>query len=318
MYTRFWEQLLDWSLRPVESKRMTLSTETRDGFVLVRVEARRDDEEPDVRLTFRGGVTMPGGREGGSRELRFEQKQSGVYEAKFKAEEAGSYFIDAAAVKREKVQDKDGKTVEREVVTDSVRAGVTIPYSPEFSDMEPNPTLMEDLAALTGGRVYTDDEGELLRVARSGEVFRPGLALTKSLQPIWFWLVFVSCVLLLFDVAVRRIAVDPVAVVAVAQGYWDRLRGATAPREAAPEFIERLRSRKAKVGEAIDQGRAGRRFEGEAGAAPPPGADEATNASAPRRAPKLPPKAAEQPEDYTSRLMRAKRRAMEEREKRKD
>src|SRR5262249_47765578 len=194
MYTRFWEQLLDWSLRPVESKRMTLSTETRDGFVLVRVEARRDDEEPDVRLTLRGGVTMPGGREGGSRELRFEQKQRGVYEAKFKAEEAGSYFIDAAAVKRKKVQDKDGKTVEREVVTDSVRAGVTIPYSPEFSDMEPNPTLMEDLAALTGGQVYADDESELLRVARSGEVFRPGLALTKSLQPIWFWLGFVSCV----------------------------------------------------------------------------------------------------------------------------
>src|SRR5262249_57793285 len=181
------------------------------------------------------GVTLPGGRDGGSRQLRFEQKQSGVYEAKFKAEEAGSYFIDAAAVKREKFKDKDGKISEREVVTDSVRAGVTIPYSPEFSDMEPNTALMEEVRELTGGRSYSDDEGELLRVARSGEVFRPGLALTKSLQPIWFWLVFVSCVLLLFDVAVRRIAIDPVQVMAVTQHVWDRIRGTAAPREAAAE-----------------------------------------------------------------------------------
>jgi uncharacterized membrane protein len=318
MYTRFWEQLLDWSLRPVESKRLTLTTETRDGYVLVRVEARRDDNEPDVRLTLRGGVSAPGGREGGSRALRFEQKQSGVYEAKFKAEEAGSYFVDAAAVKREKVTDKDGKTVEREVVTDSVRAGVTIPYSPEFSDVEPNTSLMEEMANVTGGRVYSDEGEGLLQVARSGEVFRPGLALTKSLQPIWFWLVFVSCVLLLFDVAVRRIAVDPVAVVAVTQRLWDRLRGAAAPREAAVEFFERLRSRKAQVGQTLDQGRASRRFEGEASTAAPLRADESMPTSKPRTAPKPATPAAQQEDDYTSRLMRAKRRAMEERDKRKE
>jgi uncharacterized membrane protein len=319
MYTKFWEQLLDRSLRPVESKRLTLTTETRDGFVLVRVEARRDDNEPDVRLTLRGGVTTPSGRADGSRQLRFEQKQSGVYEAKFKAEEAGSYFIDAAAVKREKAKDKDGNIVEREVVTDSVRAGVTIPYSPEFSDMEPNTALMEELAALTGGRTYSDDEAALLGAARSGDVFRPGLALTKSLQPIWFWLVFASCVLLLFDVAVRRIAIDPVVVIAATQRLWDRLRGTAAPREGAVEFFERLRSRKAQVGQAIDQGRAARRFEGEGITAAPPSlsADEPKPRPAPKPA-AAPPPAPEAKEDYASRLMRAKRRAMEERDKRKD
>jgi uncharacterized membrane protein len=322
MYTKFWEQLLDWSLRPVESKRLMLTTEARDGFVLVRVEARRDDNEPDVRVTLRGGVTMPGGRADGSRQLRFEQKQSGVYEARFKAEEAGSYFIDAAAVKRQKMTDKNGKVLEREVVTDSVRAGVTIPYSPEFSDMEPNTALMEELREITGGRSYADDESELAQVARSGEVFRPGQAVTKSLQPIWFWLVFAACVLLLFDVAVRRIAVDPVQVVAVAQGLWDRLRGTAAPREVAVEFLDRLRSRKAQVGQTLDQSRAARRFESEDEvAAPPPGADEARPVEPLRAAPKpgaAPKPAAEQPEDFASRLMRAKRRAMEEREKRKE
>jgi uncharacterized membrane protein len=260
MYTRFWEQLLDWSLRPVESKRLSLTTKMSDGFITVRVDAVRDDGEPDVRLTMRGGVSSPSGRPDSTHELRFEQKQSGVYEAKFRADEAGSYFIDAAAVKRERAKDKSGKLVEREVVTDSVRAGVTIPYSPEFLDMEPNPSLMEEIRQITGGQNYSDDEQELIRAARSGEVFRPGLALSKSLQPIWFWLVFAASVLLLFDVAVRRIAIDPVVVAAAAQGVWDRFRGVSTPREVAAEFLERLHSRKARVGQSLDQSRASRRF----------------------------------------------------------
>jgi hypothetical protein len=320
MYTKFWEQLLDWSLRPVESKRLSLSTETRDGYVIVRVDARRDDGEPDVRLMLRGGVSTPSGRPDAAHELRFEQKQSGVYEAKFRADEAGSYFIDAAAVKREKVKDKTGKLIEREVVTDSVRAGVTIPYSPEFSDMEPNPALMEEIRQVTGGQSYSDGEPELLRVARSGVVFRPGLALTKSLQPIWFWLVFAASVLLLFDVAVRRIAIDPIAVVASAQTQWDRLRGVSAPREVAVVFLERLKSRKEQVGQTFDQFRAAKRFEGEAISTAPLGADDLTKSAPQRPSPPLAPQATpeEHKEDYASRLMRAKRRAMEDRDKKKD
>jgi hypothetical protein len=269
---------------------------------------------------MRGGVSTPSGRPDAAHELRFEQKQSGVYEAKFRADEAGSYFIDAAAVKREKAKDKTGNVVEREVVTDSVRAGVTIPYSPEFSDMEPNPALLEQLREITGGQTYSDDEAALLQIARSGEVFRPGLALSKSLQPIWFWLVFTASVLLLFDVAVRRIAIDPVVVVAAAQRGWDRLRGVSAPREVAAEFFDRLRSRKAQVGQTLDQSRAARRFEAEATSAPPPGADEAKAMPVQQGpGPRTPsPAPQEQKEDFASRLMRAKRRAMEEREKKKD
>jgi uncharacterized membrane protein len=319
MYTKFWEQLLDWSLRPVESKRLSLTTETRDGFVIVRVDARREDGEPDVRLTMRGGVSTPSGRPDASHELRFEQKQSGVYEAKFRADEAGSYFIDAAAVKREKAKDKAGNLVEREVVTDSVRAGVTIPYSPEFSDMEPNPALMEQLREVTGGQTYIDDEAALIQVARSGELFRPGLVQSKSLQPIWFWLVFTASVLLLLDVAVRRIAIDPVVAIAAAQRVWDHLRGVAAPREVAAEFFDRLRSRKAQVGQTLDQSRAARRFEGEAASAPPPGADESKPVPVQRPAPRTASAAQqEQKDDFASRLMRAKRRAMEEREKKKE
>ena len=323
MYTRFWEQIVDWTLRPVESKRLTMTTEQREGKVIVTVEARREDNEPDVHLTFRGGVTVAGGRAGDARALTFQQKRSGVYVAEFKAEEAGSYFIDAASVRREKVRSKDGKMVEREVPIDSIRAGVTIPYSPEFLDMDADTALMERLAAITDGKVYADGDEALAKVAKSGELFRPGTAIAKSLQPVWFWLVFASAVLLFFDVAVRRISIDPVQVAATAQTVWDKLRGTATGEARAPEFFDRLRSTKVQVGQTLERGRAARRFEaGDVPASAPEGADATSLPQPPRPAarPASPPLPAAEEEagDYGSRLLRAKRRAMQDRDNKKD
>jgi uncharacterized membrane protein len=324
MYTQFWEQLVDWTLRPVESKRLTMTSEQRDGKVIVTVEARREDGEPDVRLTFKGGVTVAGGRVGDARVLTFQQKRSGVYVAEFKAEEAGSYFIDAASVRREKVRGKDGKMVEREVPIDSIRAGVTIPYSPEFLDMDADTELMKRLAAITDGKVYADDDVTLADVAKTGELFRPAAAIAKSLQPVWFWLVFASAVLLLCDVAVRRISIDPVQVAAGAQTVWDRLRGTASAEARAPEFFDRLRSTKVQVGQKLERGRAGRRFDaGDASVSAPEGADATSQPQPPRPAtPSAPPPrsaaAEEEAGDYGSRLLRAKRRAMQDRDKQKD
>src|SRR5262249_2101837 len=162
MYKKFWEQVVDWALRPVETGRLTMTTEYRDGKVKVTVEARDDNNRPLVNLNLRGGVTPPGAKGDDPRklELRFEQKNSGTYEAEFKAEEAGSYFINAQATRLTKIV-KDGKEVEVREGSDSIRSGVTIPYSPEFADLESNTALMEKLRALTGGKSFADDDEAL-------------------------------------------------------------------------------------------------------------------------------------------------------------
>ena len=69
--------------------------------------------------------------------LDFKQKSAGTYEAEFKADEAGSYFLNATA-KQTVEEMKDGKKVFTEKTIDGVRSGVTIPYSPEFADVETN------------------------------------------------------------------------------------------------------------------------------------------------------------------------------------
>jgi uncharacterized membrane protein len=330
-YLKFWEQVVDWALRDVETGRMIMTAEYRDGKVKVVVDARDDNNHAMTDLVLEGGVTSPsptgsedrkvGGKFG---TIKFEQKNSGLYEAEFKAEEAGSYFINAQARRSVKTV-KDGKdTVHEE--TDSVRAGVTVPYSPEFADMESNAPLLERLRAATGGSTFADAEAALARAASSGEVFRrAGLPPSRTSQPIWYWLLLACGVVMFFDVAVRRIAIDPAELVTAMKRVWEKLRRRTAAPVAAPQFLERLSSRKAQVDESFGRLRGSRRF-GPTDAmvsGVPPGADEAL-ANAEHAAPMvarpdgLEPKKEEEAADYASRLLKAKQRVWEERQKDKD
>jgi hypothetical protein len=306
--------VVDWSLRPTESRRLNMTTEYRDGKVRVTVDARTDANKPDIHLRLRGGITPPAGKPGGGgapRELRFVQKNSGLYEAEVKAEEAGSYFITAQATRTVKVK---GREVEEGV--DSVRSGVTLPYSPEFADLETNTALLERVRELTDGRAYVDDDQALAEAARSGDLFRPSPGRVKSLLPLWYWLLSLTCVLLFFDVATRRLAVDVRQAATVAQNAWARLRGLPVAEPSREAYVERLQTRPAQAGT-----RAAQRFEGGwvVGGAPlgadatapprPPAPGARPAAQAPEAAPQLEPEAG----DFAGRLLKAKKKVWEER-----
>jgi hypothetical protein len=331
IYKRFWEQMVDWSLRAVESGSLTMTTEYRDGKVKVIVEARdKNNNRPITDLRLRGAVTTPSGKvEGGGKStLKFEQKSSGRYEAVFKAEEAGSYFIAAQPVRFRKIQRKvieNGKEVikeeEREEPFDSVRAGVTVPYSPEFADVETNAGLLEELRRMTGGNSYMDDGPTLNDVAASGQLFRPGPPQARSMQPFWHWLVFLAGFVLVADVAVRRIALELEVIITPARKLWAKLRGQVPVAEATPQFLDRLRSRREEVTETLE--RRATRFEG--GDEPPESPPEETGGAPVPRSPTPPtpqpglaPQKPEEPQDFASRLMKAKKKVWEERDKGKN
>src|SRR5207249_775404 len=102
--------------------------EHKDGKIRVTVEAQDADKTPLTDVQLRAGITSPTFKVKDDRkiELKFEQKNAGVFEADFPAEEVGAHFIYIEAKWK-----KDGKEM-----SDNVRAGVTIPYSPEFAEME--------------------------------------------------------------------------------------------------------------------------------------------------------------------------------------
>ncbi len=322
IFGKFWEQVIDWSLRPTESRRLNMTTEYRDGKIRIVVDARTDDNQPDVHLKLRGGITLPNGKAdepGQQRELRFVQTGSGQYEAEVKAEEAGSYFLNAQAVRTKKVKGRDGQEHEIEEGVDSVRAGVTLPYSPEFAELVSNTPLLERLRELTGGRSYVEDEILLADAAEPGAVFRPAPERVKSLLPLWYWLVFLAAVLFLSDVAVRRLALSPERIAERARYIWARLRGLPVPEPMHTEVVERLQMRWHPPGMRSTQ-----RFEGETRPVGglPAGADAASAppASIPSEArPAGPGLGVAQPEpeatDYADRLLKAKKKALEDRKK---
>jgi uncharacterized membrane protein len=213
----------------------------------------------------------------------------------------------------------DGKPVEvqdkQEKILDARRTGVTLAYSPEFGDLESNSALLEKLSEITGGKVYPEESGALQNLARSGELYRTVPSSLKSLQPLWFWLVFGAGILLFFDVAIRRISIEPSEVSSFANRFWSSLRSRKmVANTQGDQFLAQLRQRKEAVVESIEKEKAARRFEGTEGIAPvaPAGAEETPIA---KPAPPPPVEAKPEPpvelekEDYFSKLQRAKRRA---------
>ncbi len=309
LYQKFWEQVVGWAMRSVESGRVVIYPEYRDGRVRVTVDVHDERDRPLAGVSLRGTITpvrtapTDGPQGPADRTIEFVRTAPGRFEADIAAEEAGAYFVYAQAV-------RDGQVI------DGARVGVAVPYSPEFADLEPNPGLLRRLADLTGGTVYTEGDTELLAVARSGEVFRDAPKTVRSLLPVWFWLVVASGFLLVLDVGVRRVSVEPAEVRAWAVRLWGRLRRHAVKPGGESAELDRLRRARDAAREAIDRDRAGRRFDpGDAPPTPVPPVIETPSVPPvpPPPAAPSPPPAGEPSDDFFTRMREAKRRAGQDR-----
>jgi len=281
-FARFWPQAIEWSMRSAETGRVSIFPEVRDGRIRLIVDVRDDHEKPLTGVNLKAFVSPP--REGDNPpSATFTRTGPGRFEGSFPATEAGAYFVNVRVM-------RDGKDI------DGRRVGVTVPYSPEFADLEPNPTLLQHLAEITGGKVYVEDDAELAKVARAGTVFRSATATTKALLPFWASLVLAAGVLLVCDVAVRRIALDPLAMYAVVVQRWRHLRTRFAVEPESAGLGQLLRVKEAVAG-VIEENRTYRRDE-------PPPSDTPVSPPPP---PPSPVPGAEPSDDYLSRLNKAKR-----------
>ena len=358
-YQKHWEQVVGWALRGGESDKLVVSTEVRDGKVRVTVEAADESgSKPITDLELRGFVSTPKGAAAKTVELKFKVTAGGAAEAEFPAEEAGSYLLNVRSRQRvagykgrfkeavpktvkleegklrladgtevRRVGDKlvyadDGKSVEETEydLFDGRRAGVSVSYSPEFADLETNAPLLAELARITGGKVFGDTPAELARVVESGDVFRSAPETLRAVLPLWHWLAFAAALVLVFDVGVRRVAVDAPAVGRTLSAAWTRLRKRAEWTAASAEdaFLSQLNFRKRHAEEAIERERAGRRFQPGEAVAPPPAADDASAAPPPQPLGPAPAPQPSQPaaeEDFFAKMQRAKRRADHHRDK---
>jgi len=246
---------------------------------------------------------------------RQTQTGPGRYEGEFDARQAGSYILNLAY----------RMGTGSEASSGSLQTGLSIAYSPEFRELQANEPLLSQLADRTGGRVVESDQAE--------KVFDPaGLPKAESRAAVWETLIKLMLLLFLLDVAVRRVAINPAELARKARAFIGDLAGRRRPAEASAAVLSTLKGTRERLREDMQQ----RAPASEVGTPPDRSAryeapvpdskvtEELSKAlggasehevEAPVVARPTRKKPAASEADYTSRLLRAKRRARGEMEK---
>jgi Mg-chelatase subunit ChlD len=303
-YEKLFSQMARWTMRPTDQQgALDVFAEVRDGAIQVVVTALDKDDQFLNFLDLNGTLLGPGMD---AQPLTLEQTAPGRYVGRVPITKTGSYFLSVNAGPEHA----------------PARAGINVPYSAEFHDQPSNPQLLRSLASLTpaGGKpglvLTAPRPDEKADPREQADVFRDDLRRATSRQDSWHLLAFVAGCLFLFDVFNRRVLVSFGWAPAAARKIGGYLRNRPATTTEPTAAIERLQARKNQVGQQLDERRAAARFEPSAGAATEL-AEETISVAAQERTPSaqhdagLAPQAEE--DTYTTRLLKAKQRAIKDR-----
>ncbi|MGE0787484.1 MAG: VWA domain-containing protein [Sandaracinaceae bacterium] len=188
-YSRFFSQLVREHMRQRHRQTLDMTAEVEDGEVRVVVDAIGGDDEflNDLRSTLHVEGPM-GARPRDDREERIDedhelrQTAPGRYEARFALTQYGSFVLTA-----------EHRAGER-VVAEST-AQLVNPYPLEYARFEPDLTLLERAATVTGGEVDPSVEA----------MFDPGEETALHHEELWPRVLFVALVLFVLDLLLRRV-----------------------------------------------------------------------------------------------------------------
>lgn len=186
-FNKFWAQLTRWTLRSASRSDVVATVERRDGVGEVVVDAVDGKGEFINFLDSQVGVVTP------HRErfvIDLEQVGPGRYRGRFPAGEEGVYLVGLT----QRNQDK---------VVGSQLAGLVVPYAKELRDLGVDEARLRELTELTGGGALAEPRDAFLTARRQSRIA----------VDVWPWLVGLAAVLMVPDIALRRLGA----------GTWQRL-----------------------------------------------------------------------------------------------
>src|SRR5438128_6251657 len=178
-FNKFWAQLTRWTLRSGSRSDTTAIVQRTDQTGEVVVDAVDGKGEFINFLDWQIGVGSPN-RERAVVDL--EQIGPGRYRGRFPAPQEGVYLVGMAQRKQERV-------------VGSQLAGLVVPYAQELRDLGVDETVLRELAELTGGSA----------LASPRDAFLTGRRRSRITVEVWPWLVGLVAVLLIPDIALRRL-----------------------------------------------------------------------------------------------------------------
>lgn len=205
-FRAFWEQHVRWAMRPGGSANVRVTTENVGDRTRVIIDAMDASGERLNFASFRGRVAGPGGE---GQDITATQVGPGRYEASFDSSEAGSYVLSMIYAAP---APGGGDPLEG-----SVQAAVTRPFADEFRSLRDNTPLLQQVAAMTGGRdlsLFAD------RPEDSDLWTRAGLTMPVATRPIWLAVLMTAIGVFLVDVGVRRVRIDVPAMARAVRGAF--------------------------------------------------------------------------------------------------
>lgn len=182
-YSKFWSQVIRWSLRETSTTNYQVSTDLRDGKGHIAVDALDFDGSFMNFLEFDTIVLTP---EMDQKKVTVRQVGPGRYEGEFDASEVGTYMVRLATGEGEEQK--------------SVVSGTSLSYSPEYQATRSNEEFLQKIAKESGGKVAGGDY----------YAFSRDMPPTRQPKPYWEWLFLTGLLLIPVDVFVRRVYLDPV------------------------------------------------------------------------------------------------------------
>ena len=296
-FEAFWAQVVRWVSRSASDAPLRVKTRVTDDRAHVLIDAIDPEGRFLNEIEFTGTLVTADARE---TSLRVEQTGPGRYEAAFDVGEAGTNYLVLHYT------DAEGR---RRLHTE----GVVVPYSSEYRELQADTGLLARLAETTAGRTLTGDD----------EVFARDFVATPRYKEMWPTFLLIALLLVPVDVFVRRVFLDYAAI-------WRRIVAAALARQrakAAPTHVSTLAGAKERARDRLEKRR--RRFEPSADADAPPPKEPGLSAEPTGPKPKIAPTEAPKPTEtspaverddqtYTGRLLRAKRKAREDKDKDSD
>lgn len=239
-YAKFWAQTVRWTLRPFAPSDYATQVVMEGNRGHITVDALDEQGRYVNKLNLRARVAPPnaGGLKGiASLEEPLRQTAPGHYEGWFDAPQVGTYLVNVLHSKA------DGKGPDSSTVI-----GLSTAYSPEYKDTQANRYLMTQLAQLGGGR--SDPQPAAVF---GGD--RPAVWAAADIVPL---LLLLAMLLLPFDIAVRRLAIDSAdlhrALAWIAGKRVLKPRGRRATTPELSRLLDRKEAVATRTGERLSAG----------------------------------------------------------------
>ncbi len=308
-YQKFWSQLVRWVSRSRSPVAGRVTRQIRGGEGKIIFDAINETTGAlDSTLRIEAKVVSPDHE---TRDVVGRQTRPGRYEFDIPADVEGTHTVTLQYV-------KDGQK-------SSFTTGLTVPYSPEFRHRDPNAPLLQRIADASDGRYVAG-------LANVGDVdlFSRDFPRSWDVQDIWRGLLTTALLLFFADIVVRRVMIDYRGAVVKAAALVARVLPGRRKRDTAEdvelanllrrkqEMRDKQRERAAAweltAGSAGDAGDAddAPKLDAAFDASAAPSSESAADKPKPKKAKKPEPEPAEEG-GYTSRLLAAKRRALDKR-----